>query len=377
MNRVLGTITIVALLALPATAMATQTDDPKARAEAKKELDLAKKQMEQAQQQMREAERQMREAERQMRDAARQIASSELDRIREEGLEERLQEIMERNDEVRKRIVVVSGKPRLGLVLRTEAETASDAVGATIQALTPGGPAEEAGLKVGDVITQLDGASLVTGHVEVDDDESAPAARLVELASELKDGQKVVLDYRRGSTSGKVTVTARTMAGPAVRVLRTAGPGHHGYVFKGDDDGDFDFDFDLEGPDLAGRHLTDMDLTSLNPELGEYFGTDQGVLVVRTGKANELKLKPGDVILQIDGRHTASPSQTLRILRSYDGGDKVNIEVMRKREKTTLAVEIPRWAAVWRTHAAPAPPAPPASPAPPAPPARGPMADNV
>src|SRR5262245_35623433 len=51
----------------------------------------------------------------------------------------------------------------LGVVVRTEASEEKDPIGAEIVAVTPGGPAAEAGLKAGDIITSINGQRLTNG----------------------------------------------------------------------------------------------------------------------------------------------------------------------------------------------------------------------
>src|SRR2546426_3423039 len=46
---------------------------------------------------------------------------------------------------------------RIGVIVDTKANDAGDKVGARIEGITPGGPAEKAGLKAGDVITRFNG----------------------------------------------------------------------------------------------------------------------------------------------------------------------------------------------------------------------------
>src|SRR2546426_9651869 len=71
---------------------------------------------------------------------------------------------------------------RIGVVVRTDASPETDKVGAKIEGVTPGGPADKAGLKVGDVITKFNVTSLAAVKAE-DEDESGPGRKLVELAS--------------------------------------------------------------------------------------------------------------------------------------------------------------------------------------------------
>src|SRR5690348_12663700 len=87
---------------------------------------------------------------------------------------------------------------RIGVVVRTEANEESDKVGAQIEGVTPGGPADKAGLKVGDIITKFSGTALA-GLKGEDDDESGPGHKLVTLARKLEPGDTVRLEYRRGS----------------------------------------------------------------------------------------------------------------------------------------------------------------------------------
>ena len=84
-----------------------------------------------------------------------------------------------------------------------------------------------------------------------------------------------------------------------------------------------------------------IELVKLNPELGDYFGTREGVLVVRAPEDSALSLKGGDVILSIGGRKPSSPEQAMRILRSYDTGETVALDVLRKQKHVTVNWKVP------------------------------------
>jgi S1-C subfamily serine protease len=60
------------------------------------------------------------------------------------------------------------------------------------------------------------------------------------------------------------------------------------------------------------------------------------VLVVSAPKDSELGLKGGDVVLAVDGRKPAGPSQLLRILRSYERGESFKLEILRKQKRETV-----------------------------------------
>src|SRR5882762_2171345 len=75
---------------------------------------------------------------------------------------------------------------RIGVIVDTKVNTAGDKVGARIEGITPSGPAEKAGLKVGDVITRFNGTALGGVKAESEDeDASGPGMKLIGLAREL------------------------------------------------------------------------------------------------------------------------------------------------------------------------------------------------
>src|SRR2546430_2223284 len=74
---------------------------------------------------------------------------------------------------------------RIGVLVDTKADAAGDKVGARLEGVTPGGPAEKAGLKAGDVITRFNTTSLGGATAEEGED-SGPGFRLIELAHRLQ-----------------------------------------------------------------------------------------------------------------------------------------------------------------------------------------------
>ena len=84
-----------------------------------------------------------------------------------------------------------------------------------------------------------------------------------------------------------------------------------------------------------------MQLIALTPQLGRYFGTDHGVLVVRAPTHGVLKLEDGDVILSIGGRVPASSSQAIRILTSYDPGQEIRLVILREHHRVDITATLP------------------------------------
>src|SRR6267378_4932405 len=101
---------------------------------------------------------------------------------------------------------------RIGVIVDTHADAAGDKVGARIDGITPSGPAEKAGLKVGDVITRFKGTALGGVKAESEDeDASGPGMKLIGLARELEPGDTVQIEYRRGSDARKATIVAEDL----------------------------------------------------------------------------------------------------------------------------------------------------------------------
>lgn len=93
-------------------------------------------------------------------------------------------------------LTVASLDAQTVVVSATAAALDGSAAGARIVSLTPGGAADRAGLKVGDVITQLDDQKL---------GDQFPLAEL--LHTRFKPQQKVTVSFTRGSSSGQVQLT--------------------------------------------------------------------------------------------------------------------------------------------------------------------------
>jgi hypothetical protein len=91
----------------------------------------------------------------------------------------------------------------------------------------------------------------------------------------------------------------------------------------------------------ARRPRGAMRLARLTPELGHYFGTNRGILVVRAPAHGALNLQDGDVILAIGGRTPSSSSQAARILASYDPGQKIRLLIMREHHRINITTVMP------------------------------------
>ena len=129
----------------------------------------------------------------------------------------------------------------------------------------------------------------------------------------------------------------------------------------------------IHGPDFEeffggpGHGFRSLELVPITPKLGQYFGTDKGLLVVRAPEGMGGKLEEGDVIMTIGGRTPENPRHAFRILGSYQPSEKVKVEVLRQRKRLTLDLDVPETDdGPPMFHEGPRPPMPPAPPPAPA-----------
>jgi hypothetical protein len=86
------------------------------------------------------------------------------------------------------------------------------------------------------------------------------------------------------------------------------------------------------------RAVGGAELTELNPGLGEYFGTDAGVLVVRVPDetpAARAGLQPGDVVVRANGTDVADVNELRRVITNA-GREPIRLEIIRKKARRTI-----------------------------------------
>lgn len=220
-------------------------------------------------------------------------------------------------------------------------EDRQDGSGVTLSGVTPDGPADKGGLREGDVITGINGTSF-----KASGDEDA-SDKLVEFMRNTKPGDNLKVAYTRDGKAATANVTTGSLR----------------------DVGGYSFNFDIppippmppmapmapEPPDApmvprvpwnmyfsSGNRWGEMQLATLTPGLGQYFGTDKGLLVMHVPKDSKLQLQEGDVIMQVGGRDPGSAPHAMRILGSYGPGESIKIDIMRKGKPMTLNVTLPK-----------------------------------
>ncbi len=229
---------------------------------------------------------------------------------------------------------------RIGVMVDVKSDAATDKIGARIQSVIPDGPAAEAGLEAGDIITQFNGESLA--GLAPDDGMSGPGQRLIELAHKLDPGDDVGVRYRRGDDNHTVTITADQVGGTFS--FRSPG-GNFRFGPRVDIHPDVFSQPHLQRiPEmnmLFGGGIAGLEMAELNEDLASYFGTTEGALVMKAPRDSTLALKGGDVIVAIDGRKVESPSHATRILQSYNTGETATIEIMRRQARMSVDWTVP------------------------------------
>jgi len=193
--------------------------------------------------------------------------------------------------------------------------------GVFVTGVTPNGPAATAGVEVGDTIVSINDAELarVAGT-------RSPTAALLGQIGMVAPGDDVKLRLLRGGDYREVVVKAGEAS------LRQP------FIFTSDN-----------GPWSVSRWTTfsssgawsDIELVSLTPALGEYFGVNEGLLVVRAGRAADLGFRDGDVIIDLAGRMPQSPEHALRILASFEPGESLQAAIMRQKKRESIAIRVP------------------------------------
>jgi len=275
---------------------------------------------------------------------------------------------------------VSADRPVLGVILGD-----SNDVGIEVLGVSPDGPSERAGVKPGDVIVALGGRVLAA----VDENGNTRNGLNIAL-KEIKADEPVIISVERGSETVDLTVvpdvrepltwqsvvrfpSAPTAVGDTVMIERIVVPDidtealseqiehmrieieeRRSLMESGNaapvsdtDTSSFEFEFH-EMSEMGDFALHDTNawfgmplasglrLAEIDPELGEYFKTDRGVLVLKAKTDNDLLLKSGDVILSVHGTKVNSPADFMRALRDFKPGDELVIDIKRSRKNKTL-----------------------------------------
>jgi len=318
-------------------------------------------------------------ARRQLRETSREIARVNRDVARARA-----------SDGSARYVIRSADRPLIGVILGD-----ADDVGFKVIGVSPDGPSERAGIKQGDVIVALGGSVLAAIDEEGDARDGLGIAM-----KEIKAGEPVIISVERGDQTLDLTVVPEVRepltwqfetrfstaaaapgspASPAspsrvisierinvpqidtealteqieqirIEIEERGALMESGEFAPHSDHYEFEFhelsemgDFALHDANVwFGLPMTrGLKLAEIDPDLGEYFKTDRGVLVLKARTDNDLQLESGDVILQVGDTEVNSPAEFMRALRDFHSGDEFEIDIKRDRKDRTLKTVMP------------------------------------
>lgn len=182
-------------------------------------------------------------------------------------------------------------------------------------------PAEDAGMRKGDVIVKFDGEDIRNSEELSNAVAKHEPGDEVQVAV-LRDGDEKTFDVNLGkSRSMRDTYTFNS---PSSKCFGNSG--NNSWSFFSDDGG-----------------YLGVSTIELSEQLADYFGAKTGVLVSEVEEdspAAAAGLKAGDIIVKVEDKFVDTPSELRDVIRDYNKGDKVNIEVFRKGSTETLVAEL-------------------------------------
>ena len=266
-------------------------------------------------------------------------------------------------------------RPMLGVMVRSDGD---NQLGVVVTDVLEDGPAAKAGIIDGDVILSVDGHDLsepLEGEDEEDPD--LPGERLRALVGEVPEGEAVTLEVDRDGERLTFAVVPEAMPFYAwgtgsdalrglsdwwsdesrreetlerIRELSEGIRNRTGILqldsarwrfpgtlrFRADTLRSRPVELRWGGNWFGSRGTHGLDLVELNPGLGAYFGTAEGVLVADVEDDSPLGLRPGDVVVAVDGRVLDDIAELHRILGSYENDEEIAFRIFRNGAQTTV-----------------------------------------
>jgi S1-C subfamily serine protease len=245
---------------------------------------------------------------------------------------------------------------RLGVMVQ-DVDGTDKTGGVRVDSVSPGSPAEKAGLTAGDIVVEYDGERVRS------------ARQFTRLVQETPEGRQVPLAIVRDGK--RQSLTAAPEARAFAWDLRIDGDRIRREVERGmrsfERDGPamrFNFDRDFGGMFVpSSRRRLGVSVDSLSDQLAQYFGASGGGALVtsveKDSAADQAGLKAGDVITSINGEPVRDAGQVGDKVREVDEGE-LTIGYLRDKKPGTTRATI---AARPSTGSAPARPRRPVRPA--------------
>jgi serine protease Do len=199
-----------------------------------------------------------------------------------------------------------------------------EARGVEVKRVEEGSPADQAGIKAGDVLLTYNGENILG------------AQQLGRLVAETPQGRKIKIEYWR---DGKTHSTAVTTGAPTAAPFDLP-PNFVGFPVP--DMRNFAMP-DVPNPLLVWRNSwIGVECEPIDSQLAEYFGVKRGVLVRSVAKnspAGRAGIKAGDVLTAIDERTVATPRDLSSYMRGqHQSGKPILIALVRDHKELKVSV---------------------------------------
>lgn len=203
----------------------------------------------------------------------------------------------------------------LGVEVQQLSEALSQALeyegnGVLVNEVIEESPAAQAGIEVGDIIRKFDGKE-VTGIRE-----------FVDMVRDTEPGTRVKLLVVRKGQEKQIEA----------QIAGRERPEFFGKAWK-----------NFKGFHRGNEGCLGVRVEDLGEELGEYFATEEGALVLSVKEesaASKAGMKAGDVIKEIDGSRIHDAADVFEILGHKEKGDQVTVTILRKGQLQNLTITL-------------------------------------
>ena len=203
-----------------------------------------------------------------------------------------------------------------------EAMNTKDTTGAYVAEITKGGPADKAGMHIGDVVKTVNGEP-VKSHTD-----------LTRRIANVGVGDKIQVTVLRGGKPVSLTLVAGLRPGEDELANIRAGKGGS------------DNDSGVAGAPSKSPAVIGMSLKALSPESRKTYGVGADVsgLVVTDldpdSQAAQIGMKPGDVVVLADNQTLSSPADFARIVAELQKDGRPSILLLIERDGQNRAVPL-------------------------------------
>lgn len=238
------------------------------------------------------------------------------------------------------RIVVQShGSSYLGVAVvditpdRAKELHLKEEIGVEVTYIDAGSPAAKAGLKAGDVVLEYNGERVEGGEQFIRLVRETPPGRSAKL-SVWRDGGTQTLTATIGQRQPSiVALSTEPPSGLSVPPVPEMPMPPSVLILP-----------DMPRPLMSWRSpVLGIESEALNPQLAEFFGVKEGVLV-RSVSANSIGekagFKAGDVIIKVDGQKVVSPKEISSILQESRAKKTLPITVIRHQKELILNITL-------------------------------------